>query len=56
MFGKEQPDITDEESVGNYIEDLKRQGTTELNNFILEEEDELVGTSADTSCQREDDN
>ncbi|ASL24393.1 hypothetical protein vBAspPH44_10 [Alteromonas phage vB_AspP-H4/4] len=53
MFGKEQPEITNEKDVGDYIDELKRQGTTELNTFILEEEDELVGTSTDTSCKRE---
>ncbi len=31
MFGKEQPDVVTEEEVGEYIEQLKRDGMEDLN-------------------------
>lgn len=36
MFGKEQPDVVTEEEVGEYIEQLKKDGLVELDYAELE--------------------
>lgn len=36
MFGKEQPDVVTEEEVGDYIEQLKKDGLVELDYAELE--------------------
>ena len=40
MFGKEQPDVVTDEDVGDYIKELQREGTTEVNQFIMEDPEE----------------
>jgi len=40
MFGREQPDVVTGEDVGDYIKELQRQGTTEVNTFIMEDHEE----------------
>lgn len=45
MFGKEQPDVVDDTDVGNYIEQLKKEGAQQLEDFIMETEDEVAGDS-----------
>lgn len=50
MFGRQQPDVVTAEDVGDYIQELQRQGTTEVNQFIMEdpeeEEDDGLGENS----------
>lgn len=39
MFGKEQPDVVTEQDVGDYIAELKQQGSQEINEFIEDTEE-----------------
>ncbi|QDP58681.1 MAG: hypothetical protein Tp125SUR00d2C35697761_16 [Prokaryotic dsDNA virus sp.] len=54
MFGKEQPEITDERDVGDYITMLQQQGKRELQMFLSGEEDEVGGDSIEPTSGRED--
>lgn len=49
MFGKEQPDVVTEQDVGDFIKELEIQGSTELNNFILEDDDDVAGNSPEST-------
>lgn len=44
MFGKDQQKIVNEEDVGAYVAELEKQGKSELNNFIIGEEDGVENT------------
>lgn len=49
MFGREQPDVVTDEDVGDYIRELEVQGSVELHNFILEDDDDLAGSSPEST-------
>lgn len=44
MFGKEQPDVVTDEEVGEYIEQLKRDGMEDLDELARLSEDSTSGT------------
>lgn len=54
MFGKEQPDVVNEDQVGEYIDQLKAEGTQEIEAFITEENNGLEDVSTRTSTRTED--
>lgn len=56
MFGKHQPDVVTEQDVGDYIEELKVKGSEEVNNFIMEDDDELAGNSPESTSGSKDKN
>lgn len=54
MFGKEQEDVVTEQDVGDYVEELKKQGAQEVKEFILEEDNEVAGSSPESTSGTED--
>lgn len=48
MFGKEQPEVTTDDEVGDFVKSLQEEGMKELNNFITpaEEDDNGVAHSS----------
>ena len=53
MF-KEQTDVVTEEQVGDYVDQLKRQGSKELDNFIIGEEDGMEIEGEESTTRTED--
>ena len=54
MFGKDQPDVITEEDVGNYVAELERQGTEELQVMLTGEDDGVEDTRREPSTRSED--
>lgn len=57
MFGKEQPDVVTDQDVGNFVDELCREGVAEVDNFInqSEEDDNGVAHSSRESSNRSQD-
>lgn len=53
MFSKDQPHIVSDEDVGDYIAQLQREGTEEINTFIGED-DAVADTSRESSSRPQD--
>ena len=54
MFGKEQPDVVNEDDVGNLIKELHTDGMKELDTYISGEADEVVGHSPESTAGTQD--
>lgn len=58
MFGKEQPDVVSDKDVGEYIDQLRKEGMREIELEMLDSDSEngseLVGDSTEFTSGRKD--
>mgnify|MGYP006406535099 CR=1 FL=1 len=53
MFGKEQPDVVTDQDVGNFVDELCREGVAEVDTFINQSEEDDNDESKDETSNKE---